>query len=109
MFSFPSEVQRAIEKKIVLPERRVLETPVGMQNLGATCYANSLLQIWFHNVALRSAILNWQPSSGTPLPARELLLQVQRLFAYLSLTDRPSHNPVALLDLLNLSHHEQQV
>ncbi|KAF9303117.1 hypothetical protein BGZ74_004312 [Mortierella antarctica] len=30
--------------------------PAGMKNLGATCYANSLLQVWFHDPEFRKSI-----------------------------------------------------
>ncbi|KAF9358108.1 hypothetical protein BGX26_002476 [Mortierella sp. AD094] len=36
--------------------KRPVDTPAGMKNLGATCYANSLLQVWFHDLAFRDAI-----------------------------------------------------
>lgn len=32
--------------------------PVGLINLGATCYFNAFVQSLFHNVPLRNAILN---------------------------------------------------
>lgn len=45
-------------------KRADLKTFVGLKNLGATCYVNCLLQLWFHNPALRKAIYEWDKDSS---------------------------------------------
>lgn len=45
-------------------KRADLKTFVGLKNLGATCYVNCLLQLWFHNPALRKAIYQWDKESN---------------------------------------------
>lgn len=54
---------------------------VGLQNQGATCYMNSLLQQLFVIPQFRNGILSAEDKS--PIPSESVLYQIQYLFAFL--------------------------
>lgn len=53
-------------------ERRAENSFVGLKNLGATCYVNTLLQVWFHNPVFRSAMYKYTTprSPGSSLKSK---------------------------------------
>lgn len=59
---------------------RAAETPAGLTNLGATCYANSILQCLYMNKSFREGIFSVEPDV---LRQNPVLDQLTRLFAQL--------------------------
>ncbi|KAG2388438.1 hypothetical protein C9374_000602 [Naegleria lovaniensis] len=62
---------------------------VGLANQGATCYLNSLVQSLFHTPEFRYVIFKWRyDAQRDPSKERCIPYQLQRLFAYLTLSKR---------------------
>uniref|UniRef100_A0AAQ5YVP2 Ubiquitin carboxyl-terminal hydrolase 48 n=1 Tax=Amphiprion ocellaris TaxID=80972 RepID=A0AAQ5YVP2_AMPOC len=105
-------------------ERRDKNTFVGLTNLGATCYVNTFLQVWFHNLELRRSLyqchnsrckmspkimlgccgvqvyLNYEPQS--------ICEHLQYLFALLQNSNRKYIDPSGLVKALGLDTGQQQ-
>ncbi|KAG0002609.1 hypothetical protein BGZ79_002672 [Entomortierella chlamydospora] len=65
---------------------------VGLQNLGATCYVNSIIQQFFMNRDFRSGILDAPVSEDDPGKHDTLLYQLQALFGNLQESIRRAYN-----------------
>jgi ubiquitin C-terminal hydrolase len=89
--------------------------PIGLKNLGATCYANALLQVWFNNpsfVAGVYAAASASMTQNTPGSANRddlvPLTELARTFAHLQRSKLRYFNPERLVDSLGLRTEEQQ-
>ncbi|XP_007518887.1 ubiquitin carboxyl-terminal hydrolase 48-like [Erinaceus europaeus] len=100
-------------------ERRKDNTFVGLTNLGATCYVNTLLQVWFLNLEFRQA-LYLCPSSyndymrGDGIQEKKdyepqtICEHLQYLFALLQNSNRRCIDPSAFVKALGLDIGQQQ-
>ncbi|WWC69883.1 uncharacterized protein I206_103826 [Kwoniella pini CBS 10737] len=78
------------------------EGPAGLRNLGATCYANAFLQLWYHNVAFRNGVYDCVTTDTTPL------YQLAIVFGMLQHSNRQLVDPMGLIDALRLEKGNQQ-
>ncbi|KAG6376492.1 hypothetical protein JVT61DRAFT_2485 [Boletus reticuloceps] len=85
------------------------DLPVGLKNLGATCYANAFLQVWFRDLAFRRGVYQCQPSHDTENDFEDSpVFQLQVIFAALQESTQNVYNPAKFAESLKLSTSEQQ-
>ncbi|XP_058857927.1 ubiquitin carboxyl-terminal hydrolase 48 isoform X3 [Acipenser ruthenus] len=97
-------------------ERRDKNTFVGLTNLGATCYVNTFLQVWFHNLELRQTLYLCQNSRAeehdaeddTDYEPQTICEHLQYLFALLQNSNRRYIDPSGLVKALGLDTGQQQ-
>lgn len=75
--------------------------PVGLRNVGNTCYFNSLLQTYFYIPSLRQAILSFPADEAAKKTDKaatvDFMKELQRIFAYFLFTNQKWVDPSALL------------
>ncbi|KAJ7724461.1 hypothetical protein DFH07DRAFT_854832 [Mycena maculata] len=106
---------RKIFNKIVLvgsnpaQDARDADLPVGLKNLGATCYANASLQVWFRDMAFRSGVYHCQATEESADKFKDSpIFQLQVTFAALQESTQSVFNPTKLVESLELRTTEQQ-
>ncbi|KAJ7063468.1 hypothetical protein C8F01DRAFT_78645 [Mycena amicta] len=90
-------------------DKRRKGVPVGLKNLGATCYANASLQVWFRDLAFRRGVYDCEPTEESPEKFEDSpIFQLQCAFAALQTTTQDVFNPEKLVEALQLKTTEQQ-
>ncbi|KAG5638283.1 hypothetical protein H0H81_000929 [Sphagnurus paluster] len=90
-------------------EAREPDFPVGLKNLGATCYANASLQVWFRDFTFRTGVYDCKPSDDGDTKFKDSpIFQLQVTFAALQEGTQSSFNPAKLVESLQLRTTEQQ-
>ncbi|CAI9284968.1 unnamed protein product [Lactuca saligna] len=85
--------------------RDSLNTPAGLTNLGATCYANSILQFLYMNKSFREGVLSVEPEVLSKQP---VLGQLARLFAQLHASKMAFIDSAPFIEALALDNGIQQ-
>ncbi|CAK7346948.1 unnamed protein product [Dovyalis caffra] len=85
--------------------RSTEETPSGLTNLGATCYANSVLQCLYMNASFREGVFSVEPDV---LKEQPVLDQLVRLFAQLHASKLAFIDPAPFIMTLELDNAVQQ-
>ncbi|CAN6470166.1 unnamed protein product [Victoria cruziana] len=81
------------------------ESPAGLTNLGATCYANSILQCLYMNTTFRNGLFSLEPDILKQYP---VLDQLSRLFAQLFFRNKAFIDSAPFIKTLDLDNEVQQ-
>ena len=90
---------------------RVGQTPVGLKNVGNTCYLNSLIQTYFMMPIIRKAVISYKPAQPVPSAtdkkegevstfdkhSHEFMVELQKLFCAMVLSRQRFVDPSNLL------------
>lgn len=85
--------------------RSSTDTPAGLSNLGATCYANSILQCLYMNTSFRAGIFSVEPDL---LKQHPVLDQLARLFVQLHSSKMAFIDSAPFIKTLELDNGVQQ-
>lgn len=85
--------------------RASTNTPAGLTNLGATCYANSILQCLYMNKSFREGIFSVEPDV---LQQQPVLNQLARLFVQLHISKMAIVDSFPFVKTLELDNGVQQ-
>jgi ubiquitin carboxyl-terminal hydrolase 48 len=80
-------------------------TYVGLKNLGATCYMNTLLQALFMNKTFRQGVYDWEEDQKDP---NAICYQLQMLFGFLQEGKKTFYDPTPFANEINIKTGEQQ-
>ncbi|XP_071116349.1 ubiquitin carboxyl-terminal hydrolase 48-like [Haliotis cracherodii] len=94
-------------------ERRDKGSYVGLKNLGATCYVNTFLQLWFHNLPVRRALYQWRETHMPDVLSDDwtpstICGHLQVIFALLQYSIRRYIDPSSFINHLGLDAGQQQ-
>lgn len=85
--------------------RTCASSPAGLTNLGATCYANSILQCLYMNKSFREGVFSVEPDV---LKQQPVLAQLARLFAQLHASKMAFIDSAPFIKTLELDNGVQQ-